>query len=70
MDLSVLYKAYLDGRFESVVKNYPSYKNEIEEIVRRIVNYEIPIYTITTTSENSRNMLDISIFFLESKKKE
>jgi len=64
VDLSVLYRAYLDGRMESVVKNYPSYKNEIEEIVRRIVNYEIPIYIITTTSEDSRVLAQMGDAFI------
>ena len=64
IDLSSLFRAYLDGKFDSVVADYPGYKDEIEDIIRRIVNYEIPIYTIETLRDDESILGEMADAFI------
>jgi len=68
VDISQLFKAYIDGRIDSATKDYPSYKNELEEVARRIVEYRIPYYIITTLSESDKVLAEMADAFIRINK--
>jgi hypothetical protein len=54
IDLSALFRGWLEGEFRRVVESYaPKYREALENVVRRIVEYEIPIYVVETLTEDS-----------------
>jgi hypothetical protein len=68
IDLSNLFKGYLDGKFDNVVKPYPNYKETLETVVRRIVDYKIPIYTIKTLTESDSVLGEMADAFIRINK--
>ena len=68
VNLSELFRGYLDGRFDKVVANYPAYKNTLEKITRRIIEYKIPIYTIKTLSEDDNVVTEMADAFVRINK--
>lgn len=68
INLSELFRGYLDGRFNNVVANYPSYKETLEKVIRRIIEYKIPIYTIKTFTEDSNVIAKMADAFVRINK--
>jgi hypothetical protein len=68
VNLSNLFKGYLDGKFESVVKSYPGYREILEKVVRKIVEYKIPIYTIKTLTESDSVLGEMADAFIRINK--
>jgi hypothetical protein len=64
LDLSTLVKSYIDGRLDSVIRDYPSYKEELENVARRIGEYGIPIYTLTTYVEDNKVLGEMAEAFI------
>lgn len=68
INLSNLVRGYLDGKFDGVVGSYPSYKELLEKVVRRIIEYKIPIYTIKTLTESNDVLSEMAEAFVRINK--
>jgi hypothetical protein len=68
VDLSRLFRGYLDGEFRKVVEPYPRYEEILERIVRRIVDYEIPVYVIETLTESESVLREMAEAFVRINK--
>lgn len=68
IDLSKLFKAYLEGNLEMELKDYLSYKRKVEDMIRRIVNYEVPIYMIKTYREDGKVLKEMAEAFIRINK--
>jgi len=68
VNLSNLFKGYLDGKLDSVIESYPGYKEILEKVVRRIIEYKIPVYTIETFTENNSVLGEMANAFVRVNK--
>jgi hypothetical protein len=68
INLSNLFKGYLDGKFDSVIESYPRYREILEKVVRRIVGYKMPIYTIKTLTESDSVLAEMADAFVRINK--
>jgi len=68
IDLSALLRGYLEGRFDNVIKFYEKYRETLENVVRRIVEYDMPIYVVKTLTEGSRVLGEMAEAFVRINK--
>ncbi len=59
IDLSKLVKSYTDEEISKVIDDYPRYKDLLKEIPRKILEYEIPIYFLTTYGDFNKAVMEI-----------
>ena len=64
IDLAKLVKAYIDGEISKVTDDYPRYKDLLKEIPRKILEYEIPIYLLTTYGDFNKAVMEMAQAFV------
>lgn len=64
VDLSKLVKLYIEGEIGKVIDNYPRYKDLLKEIPRKILEYEIPIYYLTTYGDFTKAVMEMAQAFV------
>ena len=64
IDLAKLVKSYIDGEISKVTDDYPRYKDLLKEIPRKILEYEIPIYFLTTYGDFNKAVMEMAQAFV------
>lgn len=68
IDLSRLFRGYLDGEFRKVVESYPRYEEILQRVVRRVIEYKIPVYIIETLTESKSVLKEMAEAFVRINK--
>ena len=64
IDLSELIRSYINGEIGKIVDNYPSFEQLLKSTAIRILEYEIPIYYMTTYGDFSRAVMEMAQAFV------
>ncbi len=66
VDLAQLIKSYIDGELSKVINNYTSnnHRDLLKEISRKILEYEIPIYILTTYGDFNKAVMEMARAFV------
>jgi len=64
VDLSELIRSYIEGEISKIVANYPRFNNLLKDTASRMLEYEIPMYYLTTYGDFNKAVMEMAQAFV------